>query len=68
MKNGESIGVSMMMKIGMKLAHNYTVFKYGPPRLQNNVKFQDRTIVGVTEVNLETNFFLPGNIKEKDGK
>ena len=54
MKKVEYVGVSMMMKIVMKVAHDYTVFSHGTPRPQNNVNSQDRMIVVGTGVNLET--------------
>ena len=28
---GKSGGLCMMLKTGMKVSHEYTVFKYGPP-------------------------------------
>ena len=34
---GESVGVSTMLKILMKVAQEYTVFNYVPPKSQNNV-------------------------------
>ena len=34
MKKGESIGISMMIKIGMEVSQYYTVFNYVPPRPQ----------------------------------
>ena len=58
----------MMPKTRMKVAQDYTVFNYIPPIPHNNVNNQGRMIVVGTGVNLETQFILPGNIKEKDGK
>ena len=42
----------MMMKTGMEVAQDYTVFDYGPPRPQKDINPQDRTIVAVPGVNL----------------
>ena len=48
--------VAMIMKTGMKVAQDYTVFNYGPQIPQNNVKYQGRTIVEGTGVTLATIF------------
>ena len=67
MTKDEYISVVMMLKIGMKIAQYYSVFNYRPPISHNNVKSQDRSIVAVTGVDLETELFLPDKIKEKVG-
>ena len=42
----------MMLKTGMKVAQDYTVFNYRPPRPQNNLNPQNRMVVIGTGVNL----------------
>ena len=58
----------MLLKTEMKVAQYYAVFNYGLPRPQNNINYQDITIVEGTGDNLAPNFFLLGNNKEKVGK
>ena len=58
----------MMLKTGIKVAHDYSIFEYVPPIPHKNVKSQYRTIVSGTGVNLETKNVLPENSKEKVGK
>ena len=58
----------MMLKTGMGLSQDYTIFNYGHPIPQKDVKSQDRTIVAGPGVNSEPKFVLTGNSKEKVGK
>ena len=44
-EKGESGGVSMMLKTGMDMSQDYTVFDNRPPIPQKDIKPQDRTIV-----------------------
>ena len=57
-----------MLKKVMKVAQDYRVFNYGPPRPQNNVKSQGIMIVTGTGTNFAPKCFLPRNSKEKVGK
>ena len=65
---GESGGVSMMLKTGMEVAQYYSVFKYGPPRPQNDINSQDKTIVVGQRVNLAPKFVIRGKSKDKVSK
>ena len=58
----------MVLKTGMELAQDYTVFNYRPPRPQKDLKSQDRTIVAGPGMKSVPNFLLPGNSKEKVSK
>ena len=68
MKKGESRGVYMIMKTGMEVTQDYTVFRYGPPRPQKYLNNQDITKVAGTGMKPAPKFVLPVNIKEKVGK
>ena len=57
----------MMMKIGMEVAQDYTVFKYIPPIPHKDLDTQDITIVSGQGMNLAPKYFLPGHSKEKVG-
>ena len=48
----ESVGVFMMLKIGMEVDQDCTVLYYGPSRPQKDLKSQDRIIVAGTGFNL----------------
>ena len=63
MKKVKSGYVSMMLKTGMEVAQYYTVFNYVPPIPQEDIKYQDRTVVTGPGVNLAPKHFLPGNTK-----
>ena len=67
MTKGESGGVSMMLKTGMEVAQEYTVFNYGPPRPQKYLKPQDITIVAGPEVKPKK-FLSQGTEKRKSGR
>ena len=55
----ESGGVSMMLKIGMEVAQDYTFLDYGPPIPQKDIKPQYRKIVAGTGLNLAPKLVLP---------
>ena len=57
----------MMLRIGMEVDQDYTVFNYVPPRPQKDLKSQDRTIVAGPEVKPE-NFLSQGTEKRKSGR
>ena len=59
MKTFESGGVSMMLKIGMEVAQDYTFFNYIPPIPQKDTKYQYRKIFAGTGVNLAPKLVLP---------
>ena len=65
---GKSGGASMMPKIGIKVAQDDTVFNYGPPIPQKDLKYQYRAILAGPGMNPAPNIFLPGHRKEKVGK
>ena len=50
------------------MAKDYTIFNYGTPSPQKDLKSQDITIVSGPGMNPEPKFVLPGYIKEKVGK
>ena len=68
MTKGKSVSASMMLKTGMELAQDYTVFNYKPPRPQKDLKSQDRTIVTDPGMKPVPKIILSVNIKEKVGK
>ena len=68
MKKAKSGGTSMMLKTGMELAQDYTIFNYVLPIPQKDLKSQDRTIVAGPGMNPAPKFVLPGHNKEKVGK
>ena len=45
MTKNKSGGAYMMLKTGMEVAQDYTVFNYGSPIQQKELKYEDRTIV-----------------------
>ena len=45
----------MMLKTGLEVAQDYTVFNYVPPIPQKDLNSQDRTIVSGPGMNLEKN-------------
>ena len=65
---GESWGISMMLKIGTEVSQYYNVFNYGPPRPQKDISSQDRTIVSGPGVKLELAFFYWGISKRNLGR
>ena len=68
MTKGESVGVSMMLKIGMEVSQYYTVSNYGQQIPQKELNTQDRTIVAYTGMKPSPKLVLPGHSKEKFGK
>ena len=58
----------MILKTGMEVAQDYTVFNHGPPIPQKDLKSQDRTIVAGPGMKPAPIFFLPGHIKKNIGK
>ena len=67
-KKSKSIIIPMMLKTGVEVAENWTVFNYGPPRPQKGVKFIDRKIMVETGVNLTSESVISGNNKGGIGK
>ena len=61
----KSGGFSIMLKTGLEVDQDYTVFNYVPPSPHKYLKSQYRTIVAGPGINLAPTFFLPGNIKDK---
>ena len=61
----KSGGAYMMLKTGMEVAQDYTVFNYGSPKSQKFLKYQYMTIVSRPGVNPAPKFVLPGHRKEK---
>ena len=55
----------MILKTVMKVAQYCTVFNYGLPRTQKDVKFQGIKIVAGLRVKPALKFVLSGNSKEK---
>ena len=45
MTKGNAGGLYMMMKTGMEVDQDYTIFNYGPPIPQKDLKSQGRTIL-----------------------
>ena len=68
MKKSKSGGVYIILKTGIEVAQDYTVFDYGSPIPHEDVKSQYRTVVAGPGFNLAPKYFLPGNRKEKFGK
>ena len=68
MKASKSGVVSMILKTGMEVDKYYTIFNYGPPRPQKDLKSQDRAIVAGPGMNPEPKTVLPGHIQEEFGK
>ena len=54
-----------MLKTGMEVDQDYTVFNYGSPIQQKELKYEDRTIVSGPGKNPAPQFCLPGHRKEK---
>ena len=57
-----------MMKIGLEVAQDYTVFNYGPSIPQKELNPQDITIVARPGIKPSPKYFLPGNSTEKVGR
>ena len=60
---GGSGGVDMMLKTGTEVTQDYNFFKYGTPRPQKHMKYQDRTTVAGPGANLAPLVFVTGNRK-----
>ena len=60
----KSGGASMMLKTRMGVAQYYTVFNYGPPRPQKELKYQHRTILAGPGVNQVPDCFSQGISKK----
>ena len=58
----------MILKKGIEVDQYYTVFNYGHPIPQKEIKSQDRKIVAGPGMKSATKLVLPGNRKEKFGK
>ena len=58
----------MILKTGMELAQDYTVFNCGHPRPHKYLKSQGITIMAQPGINPAPNFFFPRHIKEETGK
>ena len=65
MKKGKAGGLSMMLKTGMEVDQDYTVFKYGPPSPQQVIKSQGRAILAQAGMKPAPKFVLPGHNKEE---
>ena len=57
----------MMLKTVMEVAQYYTVFDYGPPILQKDLKSQNRKIVEGLGMKPQPKCVLPCHSKEKVG-
>ena len=64
----QSISVSVMLKTGMEVIEDCTIFNYGPPISQKEVNAKDRTIVAGSGVKSAPIFVLPGNNAGKAGQ
>ena len=62
MTKGESVIVYIMLKTGTEVAQDRTFFNKVPSIPQKDVKFQYRTIVAGTGVNLAQIFFSRGKV------
>ena len=60
--------VSVMMKTGMEVSQDYTVFNYGPSIPHKYVNHQERKKVPGLGVKTALRFVLPGNSNDKVGK
>ena len=68
MKKGKYGGLSMILKTVLEVDQDYSIFNYGPPIPQKDLKSQYRTIVTGPGMKPAPKFVLPVNIKEKVGK
>ena len=57
----------MMLKTGMRMDQDYTVFNYGPPRLQKYLNPQDITILVGPRMKPAPKLFSQGTLKRKLG-
>ena len=55
----------MMLKTGLGVAQDYTVFNHGPPSPHKDLNPQDRTILAQLGMNLAPIFFSQGTAKRK---
>ena len=62
---GEYGDVDIMLKTGMKVAQDYSVFNYRHPRPQSNGKSQDIMMAEGTGANLVNIFFFQGILRIK---
>ena len=62
-KKCKSGGASMMMKTGMEVYQDYTVFNYGLPRPQKDLKSQDITMISRPWNQLAQQFFSQVTVK-----
>ena len=53
----------MMLKTGVELAHEYTVFNHGSPRQMNNVMYLDIMMFSGRGFNSAPKLVFPGNSK-----
>ena len=58
----------MMLKAGLQVAQDYTVFNYRPPRPQKDLNTQDRTIVTGPGIKPAPKFVFLWHSKEKTDK
>ena len=58
-------GLSMMLKTGLEVDQYYTVFNYGPPSPQKDLKSQEITVVSGPGMKPAPIFSLPGHRREK---
>ena len=65
MTKGKSEVLSMILQTGMEVAQDYTVFNYGNPIPQKDLKPQGRTIVAQAVMKPASKLLFPGNTKEK---
>ena len=63
MKKGEYGGVSMMLKTGMEVDQDYTIFNYGPPIPHKYLNPQYRTVAAGLRMKPAPKFVLPGHRK-----
>ena len=65
---GKAGCLSMMLKTGLEVAQDYTVFSYGPQRPQKYLKPQNKKILAGPGMKPAPKFVLPEHIKEKTEK
>ena len=68
MKEVKTGVLSMILKTGMEVAQYYTVFNYGSPIPQKDLKSKVRTILAQPGMKTAPKFTLPGHSKEKLGR
>ena len=61
----KAIGLSIMLRTVMEVDQDYTVFNYGPPSPQKDIKSQGRKIATQSGMKTSPKFVLPENNKEK---